>query len=227
MAHVETIADPDIKAMYRRELSDRFSAFAFPQREQRAWTPGKRGVPAPQRSDPAQTARLRRHSESRDALSAAVLAGLLRHPGELARHGDVLAGAELRDPRFAALIDAMDDGEALETAHLGTILAARGLAAPAPEEYAALRLSFLTDGAPDDQARDELASAVGLLVERPALEKALAQATERFERDLSDGSYAEQQRLLKRKLEFDSRLRQMANARAGASGEAPAKPMAE
>ncbi|MFM5917554.1 MAG: DNA primase, partial [Novosphingobium sp.] len=210
MAHVETIADPDIKAMYRRELSDRFSAFAFPRPEERAWTPGKRGMPAPPRSDPAQTARLRRRAASRDALSAAVLAGLLRHPGELARHGDLIAGADLPDPRFAALIDALDGGEALESAHLGTILAARGMAAPAPEEYAALRLSFLTDGAPDDQARIELASAVGLLVERPALERALAQATERFERDLSEGSYAEQQRLLKRKLEFDSRLRQMA-----------------
>ena len=227
MAHVETIADPDIKAMYRRELNDRFSAFAFPQREQRVWTPGKRGAPAPQRSDPAQTVRLRRHSASRDALSAAVLAGLLRHPGELVRHGDMLASAELPDPRFAVLIDAMDDGEALETAHLGTILAARGLAAPAPEEYSALPLTFLTEGAETEQARSELASAVGLLVERPALEAALAQATARFERDLSERSYAEQQRLLKRKLEFDSRLRQMASARAGASGEAPAKPMAE
>ncbi len=227
MAHVETVADRDIQAMYRRDLSDRFSAFAFPQREQRAWTPGKRGVPAPQRSDPAQIARLRRRASSRDALSAAVLAGLMRHPGELVRHGDLLAHAELPDPRFAALVDALDDGETLETEHLGTILAARGLAAPGPEEYAALRFTFLTEGAPDEQARSELASAVGLLVERPALEAALAQATARFERDLSDGAYAEQQRLLKRKLEFDSRLRQMASARAGASGEAPAKPMAE
>ena len=227
MAHVETIADRDIQAMYRRDLSDRFSAFAFPQREQRAWTPGKRGVPAPQRSDPAQIARLRRRASSRDALSAAVLAGLMRHPGELVRHGDLLAHAELPDPRFAVLVDALDDGETLETEHLGTILAARGLAAPGPEEYAALRFTVLTEGAPDEQARSELASAVGLLVERPALEAALAQATARFERDLSDGAYAEQQRLLKRKLEFDSRLRQMASARAGASGEAPAKPMAE
>ena len=227
MAHVETIADRDMQAMYRRDLSDRFSAFAFPQREQRAWTPGKRGVPAPQRSDPAQIARLRRRASSRDALSAAVLAGLMRHPGELVRHGDLLAHAELPDPRFAVLVDALDDGETLETEHLGTILAARGLAAPGPEEYAALRFTFLTEGAPDEQARSELASAVGLLVERPALEAALAQATARFERDLSDGAYAEQQRLLKRKLEFDSRLRQMASARAGASGEAPAKPMAE
>ena len=227
MAHVETIADPDIKAMYRRDLSDRFSAFAFPQREQRAWTPGKRGVPAPQRSDPAQTARLRRRASSRDALSAAVLAGLMRHPGELARHADQLASADLPDPRFGVLIDALDDGEKLETERLGTILAGRGMAAPGPEEYSALPLTFLTEGAETEQARSELASAVGLLVERPALEAALAQATARFERDLSEGSYAEQQRLLKRKLEFDSRLRQMASARAGASGEAPAKPMAE
>ncbi len=227
MAHVETIADRDIQALYRRELSERFSAFAFPRREERAWQPGARRTPLPQRSDPAQTARLRRRAGSRDALSAAVLAGLLRHPGELLRHSDLLAQAQLPDPRFGVLIDAIDGGEVLETLHLGTILTARGMAAPGPEEYAALRFTFLTEGSAPEQARSELASAVGLLVERPALEAALAQATARFERDLSDGAYAEQQRLLKRKLEFDSRLRQMASARAGASGEAPAKPMVE
>ena len=49
---------------------------------------------------------------------------------------------------------------------------------------------------------------------------ALAAATARFEQDLSEGAYAEQQRLLKRKLEFDSRLRQMASARSAAPGGA-------
>ena len=241
MAHVETIADRDIQALYRRELTERFSAYAFPKREQRAWQPGQQrggqfgsqfgggrgGIPLPRRSDPQQLARLRRHTGSRDALSAAVLAGLLRYPAQLHRHLDALAHAALPDPRFAQLVDAVDAGEVLETAHLGTILVARGLVAPAPEEYAALRFGFLTDGVPLEQAHADLAAAVGLLVERPALEAALAEATVRFERDFSDGAYAEQQRLLKRKLEFDSRLRQMANARAGASGEVPAKPMAE
>ena len=28
--HTETIVDPDIRALYRRELTERFSAFAFP-----------------------------------------------------------------------------------------------------------------------------------------------------------------------------------------------------
>jgi DNA primase len=223
MAHVDTIADRDIQALYRRELSDRFSAFAFPRREQREWRPGGKPAPA-RRSDPAATARLRRHSESRDALSAAVLSGLLRHPGELARHGDALAHAALADPRFTALVDALDAGEPLETAHLSTILAKRGMAAPDPVEYADLRLGFLVDDADPVLARESLAQAVGLLVERPALEAALAEATQRFERDLSEGAYAEQQRLLKRKLEFDARLRQMASARIAApAGAAPTK----
>ena len=227
MAQVETIADRDIQALYRRELSERFSAFAFPKREERVWQPGKRGLPVARRSDPAHLARLRKSTGSRDALSAAVLAGLMRDPTELARHADALAHAALPDPRFAELLDAVDSGEVLETVHLGTILARRGLAPPAPEEYAALRFGFLDDAAPTELARADLAQAVALLVERPALEAALAEATKRFERDLSDGAYAEQQRLLKRKLEFDARLRQMASARAEAHSEALAKPMAE
>lgn len=215
MAHVDTIADPDIKALYRRELTDRFSAFAFPRREEREWRPGPRAA-APRRSDPQHAARLRRSAGSRDALSAAVLAGLLRFPSELARHGDALAHAKLADPRFAVLIDALDAGEALETGHLSTILVDRGLAAPDPVEYASLRFGFLADNSAPELAGESLAQAVDLLVERPALEAALAEATARFERDLSDGAYAEQQRLLKRKLEFDARLRQMASARSAA-----------
>ncbi len=228
MAHVETIADGDIKALYRRELTERFSNFAFPPRAPREWQPaaraggrqaGRQGGWAmqPQRSDPASIARLRRSTGNRDALSAAVMAGLLRFPTEIARHADALAHADLADPRFAVLIDAADSGERLETAALVTILTSRGLAAPSPDEYASLRFGFLAEEAPADQARADLAQAVGLLVERPALEAALAAATARFEQDLSEGAYAEQQRLLKRKLEFDSRLRQMASARAGGS----------
>lgn len=226
MAHVETIADPDIKALYRRELNDRFSAFAFPPRQEREWRPMGRAA-LPRRSDPQMTQRLRKNAGSRDALSAAVLAGLLRHPQELARHGDALAHADLADPRFAVLVDALDAGEPLETRHLSTILAARGLVAPNPVEYASLRFGFLIEDSPPELASESLAQAIGLLVERPALEAALAEATARFERDLSEGAYAEQQRLLKRKLEFDARLRQMASARTAALDGAATQKTAE
>lgn len=226
MSHVETIADPDIKSLYRRELNERFSAFAYPPRPEREWRPMGRSM-APRRSDPQVTARLRRNAGSRDALSAAVLAGLLRYPQELARHGDALAHAELADQRFAALVDAFDAGEALETEHLSTILANRGLVAPNPVEYASLRFGFLAQDAQPELARESLAQAIGLLVERPALEAALAEATARFERDLSEGAYAEQQRLLKRKLEFEARLRQMASARTAALDGVAAEKTAE
>ncbi len=232
MAHVETIQHSDIQALYRRELLERYSSFAFPPREQREWRPAGRpssGRPMPGRlattqTDPQLTNRLRRASNggARDALAAAVLAGFMRFPGELARHAEALGRANLADPRFELLIDHADSGAALESAAFDTILAERGLAAPSPDEYASLPLGFLAGDTPPDQSRQELAQAVGLLVERPALEAALAAATARFERDFSDGAYAEQQRLLKRKLEFDARLRQMASARAGApSGDAP------
>ena len=226
MEHVDTIADPDIKALYRRELNNRFSEFAYPPRPEREWRPGGKPVPV-RRSDPAITRRLRENAGSRDALSAAILAGLLRYPQELARHGDALAHADLADPRFAALVDAFDAGEPLETGHLSTILAARGLVAPNPVEYASLRFGFLAEDAPPELARESLAQAIGLLVERPALEAALAEATARFERDLSEGAYAEQQRLLKRKLEFDARLRQMASARTAALDGVAAQKTAE
>ena len=223
-AHVETIADADIKALYRRELMDRFSAFAFPRREERPWQPAPRfaGKPFPARPTPQNAGRLRKATSggARDGLAAAVLAGMIRFPDEARRHADAILAAHLPDPRFDALIEAVECDASLESARLVTILAERGLAAPTPEEYADLRFGFLAESLPAEQARPELAQAIGLLVERPALEAALAAATARFEQDLSEGAYAEQQRLLKRKLEFDSRLRQMASARSSAPGGA-------
>lgn len=207
MAHVETIADRDIQALYRRELLERFSAFAFPRREHGDWR--KAGTAMRMRQPRA------RRTPPRDALSSAILAGLLRFPDQIERHAEALGQAGLDDPRFDALLDAADSAATLEKAAMEPILAERGMAAPTPEEYAAMRFGFLADATPPDQARAELAQAIGLLVERPALEAALAAATKRFESDLSEGAYAEQQRLLKRKLEFDARLRHMASARAG------------
>ncbi len=223
MDHVETISDPDIKALYRRELTERFSAFAFPPRVQREWIPGGRGAPITPRASPETLGRLRRASSggNRDALAVAVIAGLMRWPGEIARHAEALARSASVDPRIDALLDVADSGGTLESDAIATILSSRGLAAPTPDEYASMRFGFLAEDAAPDLAAEELGQAIGLLVERPALEAALAEATARLERDLSDGAFAEQQRLRKRMLEFDTRLRLMASARAaGPSGSA-------
>ena len=224
LAQVEAMTDPDIRSLYRRELLDRYSAHAFPRRDFTA--AGRRPFP-PRRADPlpsaAIAARLRwaAGGGARDSLCAAVIAGLVRWPGEIARHAEPLARAAALDPRFAALLDALDalaPGDALESKGLRTILARQGMAVPAASDYADMRFGFLGEATEPEAAVAELDRAVGLLVERPELEAALSDATGRFEHALSDDEYAEawaeQQRLLKRKLEFDTRLRQMAGMRA-------------
>jgi DNA primase len=213
--HVETIADQEIRALYRRELFDRFSAFAYPARDREVrWQPGKR--PQTPRSLPENTGRLRRLQSggARDSLCAAVIAGLVRWPREIARHADSLGALCAIDSRFGLLADICDAEQALESEGLATILAGQGVSVPVQAEYAALRFGFLGQDVNESQATASLAQAVGLLVERPALETALAEATARYEREFTEEAYAEQQRLLKRKLEFDARLGQMANSQA-------------
>jgi DNA primase len=217
LAHVDAIGDQDIRALYRRELLQHFSAFAFPPREERAVF--RRSGPAPVRPSPANAARLRRNAQggARDGLSAAVLAGLLRWPGEIARHADALARTPGLDARFGPLLDWCDAAGSLESADISTILSHNGMAAPQASDYSDLRFGFLGNGASPESASQELSQAVELLIQRPALERALAEATTRLEQELSDEAYAEQQRLLKRKLEFERRLVQMAGSRAAAS----------
>lgn len=216
LAHVDTIADSDIRSLYRRELLDRFSDFAFPRREQKAWVPRGKGPPAPAPSSADSIGRLRKAAGggARDGLSIAVLAGLLRWPEEIARHAEAIARTPGLDPRFGILLDCVDTAGPLESDALPPILADAGLACPEPDEYSGLRFGFLAEGATRQDAAEELDQAIGLLVERPALEAALSEATARFEADLSEEAYAEQQRLLKRKLEFDRQLGHMATKRA-------------
>ncbi|MBW8753323.1 MAG: DNA primase [Sphingomonadales bacterium] len=239
LAHVETIAEQDIRALYRRELLDRFSAFAYPPREPReqrqsanwkdrgSWKDKRRAFPAnPSNDNAARLLRVARGG-ARDALSAAILAGLIRFPGEIARHAEALARCAGVEGRFDLLLDASDHGQALESDALATILTRQGQPMPSPADYGGLRFGFLSPDVAPLAACAELAQAIELLVERPALETALADATERLKREFTDEAYAEQQRLLKRKLEFDSRLGQMASARAALSPDDASNTMAE
>ena len=216
LAHVDAIGEQDIRALYRRELLDRFSAFAFPKRDNdwKKRTPfGAKQGPSP--STPANIGRLRRAADggSRDALSAAILAGLIRWPGEMTLHAETLARTRGLDPRFAMLLDCYDAAGTLESGVLSTILAEHGLEMPKPAEYSRLRFGFLGSDVTLADAASELAQAIGLLVQRPALEAALADATARLDEEWSNEAFAEQQRLRERKLEFDKRLGQVATKR--------------
>jgi DNA primase len=226
-AHIETIADRDIQSLYRREVLDRFSEFAF-QRRENTWRPGAR--PGKQPAPPTGNAGRLRHAANggaRDSLCTAIVAGLIRWPDEITRHAEALAACVDLDERLTVLLDVSDESGTLEPEALATILARKGLALPDPAAFAGMRFFFLNAAASPADAAEQLAQAIDLLVERPALEAALKDATKRFEQELSDEAYAEQQRLLKRKLEFDARLRQMASARAALHGGGATNSMAE
>ena len=219
LEHIDTIGHSDIRSLYRRELMERFSAFAFPPRPERARQPGVRRGEIPQRSSPEVTARLQRlvQGGARDGFAAAVMTGLARFPDQIARHEDALVQLARRDRNVAPAIDALLElAESLDSYAPTPISGPIGLPAHPDRNYYA----FLHEGTSPDEAREDLAEAVSLLVERPALEAALAVATSRFDHD-PEGSFAEQSRLRERLLALEARLRRFGRKRA-----ATARPLA-
>ncbi|MFW2350630.1 DNA primase [Qipengyuania sp.] len=220
--HVDAIQHPDIRALYKRELLERFSAFAFPPRPPREfqprgdWKKGNFRRPAPTLAPEARASLTRAmQGGARDALTRAVIAGLVRFPDQILRHEEALGDLARRDQNVGSAIDLLlEAAETLDLSAQSTISLERGL--PAPPEKA--HFAFLDEGTDPGDAREDLAEAVSLLVERPALEAALAAATARFERD-PEGSIAEQARLRERLLALNERLKRFGRRRAAAIGE--------
>ncbi|TIX50153.1 DNA primase [Alteraurantiacibacter aquimixticola] len=214
LAHADAIQHPDIRSLYRREWLDLYSAFAFPKREfqKTGWQPGRQARPFQPAQSPQMTAQLKRAASGnfRDMLAQAVLAGLARHPDQIDRHAEQLLRLTKLVPESSAAVDyLLDAAETLEDG-ANSPISASGILPPPPDNT---RFSFLVEGSDPDDAREDLAEAIALLVERPQLDAAIAAATSRFETD-PEGAFAEQQRLRKRKLEIESRLGQMARKRA-------------
>ncbi|TAD84137.1 MAG: DNA primase, partial [Sphingomonadales bacterium] len=228
MAHVETIADAEIKSLYRRELSDRFSAFAYPPRAARQ--PGYAGRPALQtgqrvggwRGAPtpppglSDAARIQLSGlmagGQRLGLLSAVLAGLARYPQEIGRHAEALTALARLDREAAPLIESLFElAETLDSREPTAICNTQGQPTPSAD----IRYAFIDEGNDPGAACEELAEAVSLLVERPALEAALAATIARFDND-PEGSFAEQTRLRGQLLAVDERLKAFGRRKAGA-----------
>lgn len=216
LGHADAVQHPDIRALYRRELLAKFSAFAFPPRpvgNRREWRKGRYDAP-PARLSPESEARLRRIGSgvAQDELFAAVLYGLLRHPHEIHRHEDALLSYGARDTQSRRTVESfLDLAETLDSRVNLPISPPEGLPAPPDRNL----FSFLMEATPPEIAVEDLAEAVSLLVERPALSRALEAATRRFATD-PEGAFVEQQRLRERRSQFDERLRRIANRGASA-----------
>ena len=220
LEHADAIQHPDIRALYRRELLERFSAFAFPPREQKQWQRGQRGQPrkpaGPALSNEGR-ARLQRalSGGARDAMTAAVIHGFLRHPDEITRHSDALGRLARLDPKTTAFVESLFEvSETLDSREDVAISLAQGLPAP-PDQH---RYAFLREGTNPVDAREELAEAVSLLVERPALKAALDATRGRFDED-PEGAFAEQTRLRERLASLDDRLKTFGRKKAASAAE--------
>jgi DNA primase len=217
MAHVDMIADRDIQALYRRELLDRFSGFAFPKREpfqpRPANAPWKDRKPAPRGLSPEARATLQRAMAGgqRASLLAAVIAGLVRQPDAIREHAEALSRLARLDPNVAPEIESlMELSETLDSRGPSAISSLQGIPAP-PENQT---FAFLRQGTSPGDAREELAEAVSLLVQKPALEAAMAATVARFDED-PEGALAEQDRLRTQLMTVDERLKQFGRRKAG------------
>jgi DNA primase len=236
MDHVEMITDPDIKALYRRDLLERFSAFAFPPRDwssqknvsnisaARRWAATQFGIPRPngygalvpisasKELKAKHASRSVREDKLRRRLGALVTSGLLHFPEFAMFYAETLLQLEDIDERLLAITDAAYDSVTLDRADLETILRDKGLPLPTPAEWDHMRFPFAWPPPDDQEAAKGLEKAIKLYAGLPQIEAALERATKKLELDLCDENLREQQRLLKRAMEFKLELRQMAAA---------------
>ena len=139
----------------------------------------------------------------RQGLLSAVLAGLARFPGQIARHTEALSALARLDRQAAPLIESLFElAETLDSHGATAICTSQGQPAPSAD----IRYAFIDEGNDPDAACEELAEAVSLLVERPALEAALAATIARFDGD-PEGSFAEQTRLRAQLIAVEERLK--------------------
>ena len=225
MAHVETIADRDIQALYRRELLMRFSAFAFPPRDwsgqqnvfdisqARRWGAtqvGTRlgGAPpkfqgrvskdwAARHADPTARAR---HLHRR--LGAAITAGLLWYPEFSMIYAETLFNVADLDPRLHLIAEQTYESDILDRERLVSILIENGHSIPTAAEWDDLRFPFTWPPPDDLSAVAGLEKALKLYAGMPQIEAALRRATELLGQESSDSNFNEQQRLRKRAADF-------------------------
>lgn len=220
-----TIADGDIRALYARLFRERFDALFFAPRAPQERRPiaqprrgggakGGRWAPPPPPAGPE--AHAIREDGGDTLLLRAVLAGLLRFPGEIMVHREALASLRPADSHLARLLDALlatcDREETVETEALLTILGERDLynMAKGLLRADALHFTFTRAEADRRRAQRDLAEAIAVIVAMPRIEAELAAVTRAMAETLDEAGYARQQSLRKLKADLASRVAELA-----------------
>jgi len=223
--HVRDIADQDIAQHYRQEFQERYQAAFFAQKdgrsEQRFTANRNKGSKFPSKFvsyKPLEETKTFLIEGYDLQIAKGILGGLLRHPCRISSHFEELSAIKLADSQLQMLLGELINvamrKETLDMQGLLTILeqtdcynVAKGLL-----RADALNFTFnrkLPDDTPSqlvERAHRDLAEAIKVVTARPGLEAALAEATRRVQDDLTEESYAEQQRLREAKQLFHERL---------------------
>jgi len=213
-----TIQDGNVRHEYVTEFRNRCDAHFAPA--PRSFTPrapgrgpsrpGQRWQPP--EPPPSPTAQALGATGIDRVLAKAVLAGLIRHPAEIGRHLETLSTLRLADGAlgrlFEAVVDVALEDQALDTARLRTILAASGFDQIAAELLRADTLPFTFTQKEWDAGRAalDLGEAIAVLVARPQVDAALAEATAAVQARFSDEAFERQVALVRRKAELEARL---------------------
>ncbi len=222
--HVDSIADPDVRALYRAEFDRRFEAAWLsrpaPQRRPKGeWQRGDRRGQAPALQPVSPALRAQAAAKGDTAELHAVVAGLLANPWLADLHGEALAGLRFADRRLTALRDLVLEAAArspgLEAGTLAPYLSRAGMADDSDVVIRSGRLRFsFCAGA--NAARPEQARDFGLVVERlsarSGLEAELLLATEALAQAPSEAGFRRQQALLSERMEMDAAMMRLAES---------------
>ncbi len=216
--HMGNIADTEIRRHYADAFRERFDAL-FAAKPRAPFLPGNKGPKRdwrkPQILPPgAETKSF--NAKSSDFLVQGVLGALLRNPELIQRHHEALSDFVPTDANHAKLLGAMLDAsfaqESLDTDALLTILdeklynVATTLLHSNGKVFAFNRGEAGGGSGGLSSASKELGEAIRLMKQRPALEEALERATRLASLEMTDGTFAEQQRLRAEKKAFDDRI---------------------
>jgi DNA primase len=217
------VAHPTVRAEYLADFRRRFDAQFAPV--QRPFVPRgarpKGGWKEPIAPVTADAKAVRAAGIDR-VLAKAVLAGLIRHPAEIARHMEVLGSLQLAAAdsggalgrMFEAVVDVAIEDQSVDTAALRTILAKSGFDGIAAEllRADAMPYSFCQAGGDPARAAADLDEAIAIMIAGPEVDQALAEATATMQQRFDDEAFARQVALVKEKGTLELRLANLCQA---------------
>jgi DNA primase len=215
-----SIAEPSVRTEYIAEFRRRFDVlFEAPPRQFRPRGDYKKGKWKPPEPPIGQALRGVQAGGLDPILARAVIAGLIRHPAEIARHMEVLGSLRSASGAlgrlFEAVINVALEDHALDSARILTILARSGFGEIANELLRADGLSYsfnLAEAKDEERARQDLDEAISVMVARPVVDAALAEATAALQERFTDEAFARQTALWRKRQELDTRLANLAVA---------------